>query len=1027
MNSERWQRLDELFHAALECEPTARGAFVNAACENDAELRQELESMLAHHEQANSFIELPAYVIAAETFVEDDFAETLIGKTFGQYQIINLLGKGGMGAVYLAFDGELHRKVALKLLHDDVSSDSHRVQRFKQEARAVSALNHPNILTIHQIGDLDGRQFIATEFVAGETLREIISHNRVSLASSLDIVTQIGSALTAAHESDIIHRDIKPENVMVRPDGYVKVLDFGIAKLTEPSINNSNVSTLINTEQGTIIGTVQYMSPEQARGLAVDARTDIWSLGVVLYEMLTAHPPFDGDTRSDVIAAILEREPSPLTRYNEEVAAGLQAIITRALRKDRNARYQTVKDLLLDLRRLKQQLETNPESDSATLIKSPDVPWSRVPRKESPSETTKGAPVRPTSSAEYIVSEIKQHKTGVAVGLLAVVVAVTAVALWFTRTAGRNTSMASPQRMTVTRPGISDRVQGAAISPDGRYIAYVVKEPICCFQQSLRLRQVGTASDIQTAPPSGLYHQRLVFAPDGKTLYFTDNADNLYQMPTIGGPKTKLIAGVNSPISFSPDGKRFAFLRDSYPNKDETALMVANADGSGELRITSRKQPEIFGDGLAWSPVREVIACAAGAVDARGRYLNLVEVQLEDGAEKLLTPQRWTGVGQIAWLSDGSGLLMLADDEASIFSAQIWQVSYPYGEARRITTDLVSSYQNLSLTADSTILLTEQLNQTSDVWIAGGGTSQARQITSGTTGSYDDLSWLSEGQLIYGSNNGGNWDIWRLDVENGTRRQLTINAAANGESSASFDGRYVVFASNRAGPLNIWRMDADGANPKQLTSGNSEDQHPQCTPDGKWVIYESARSDKGTLFKVPIDGGDPVKLLDKPLSNPVISPDGKWIVYDDTTLWKLSIDGGEPVQLFEQPSRGPAISPDGKLIACRYQPDSSKDEWKVAVISFEGGPPIQVFNIPAHPFWDRLSLRWSVDGKALTYQVSNRGIDNIWLQPIDGGPAKQLTQFDSNKIFSFARSREGRLAISRGFETRDVVLLSNFR
>jgi Tol biopolymer transport system component len=874
---------------------------------------------------------------------------------------------------------------------------------------------------------LDGRQFIATEFVAGETLREIIRHNRVNLGHALDIVTQIGSALTAAHESDIIHRDIKPENVMVRPDGYVKVLDFGIAKLTEPSITNSKVSTLINTEQGTIIGTVQYMSPEQARGLAVDARTDIWSLGVVLYEMLTEHPPFDGDTRSDVIAAILEREPSPLRRYNEASPAPLQAIITRALRKDRNARYQTVQDLLVDLRGLKQQLETNPDSDSATLIKSPDVPWSEVRRKDSPRETTKGAAVRPTSSAEYIVSEIKQHKTGVAVALLAVVVAVTAIGLWLTRPAGRSTPTAAPQAMTVTRPGISDRVQGAAISPDGKYIAYVFKEPGCCFQQSLRLRQVGTASDIQTAPPSGLYHQRLVFAPDGKLLYFTDNSDNLYQMPTIGGPKTKLMAGVNSPISFSPDGKRFAFLRDNYPTRDETALMVANADGSGEVRIVSRKQPEIFGDGLAWSPVRQVIACAAGSVDDRGRYLNLVEVQLEDGVEKVLTPKRWTGVGPMAWLADGSGLLMLADDEASIFSPQVWQVSYPYGDARRITTDLVSSYQNLSLTTDATMLLTEQLNQTSDVWIASGGTNQARQITSGTTGSYDDLSWLSEGQLIYGSNNSGNWDIWRLDVENGARRQLTINASANGESSASLDGRYVVFASNRAGPINIWRMDADGANPKQLTSGNSDDQHPQITPDGKWVIYESARSDKGTLLKVPIDGGDPIKLLDKPLSNPVISPDGKWIIYDDTTLWKLSIDGGEPVQLFDKPSRGPAISPDGKLIACRYQPDSAKDEWKVAITSFEGGPPMQVFDIPAHPFWDRLNLRWSVDGKALTYQVTHKGIDNIWLQPIDGRLAKQLTQFDSNKIFSFARSREGRLAISRGFETRDVILLSNFR
>jgi serine/threonine protein kinase len=909
------------------------------------------------------------------------------------------------------------------------------VQRFKQEARAVSALNHPSILTIHQIGELDGRQFIATEFVEGRTLRELAKHQRFSFADALDIATQIGSALAAAHEADIMHRDIKPENVMVRPDGYVKVLDFGLAKLTERSVTGSDASTLINTEQGTIIGTVQYMSPEQARGLSVDVRTDIWSLGVALYEMLTEHPPFDGDTKSDVIAAILEREPSLLTHYNEDGPEALQLIITRALKKDRNARYQTAKDLLVDLRGFKQRLAANPDSYRETRTQSPVFPLSVARKNEPPRETSAGAAARPTSSAEYVVSEIKQHKTAVAVVLLTVVVAVTAIAFWFSRITGRNRSIAHPQAMTMTRLATSDRVQGAAISPDGKYIAYVVVEPVCCFQQSLRLRQIDTSSDIQIDPPSGLYHDRLVFSRDGNFLYFTDNSGNLYQMPTIGGPKTKLITRVASPFSFSPDGKRFAFLRDNYPNKDETALMVANADGSGEVKIASRKKPDFFGGGPAWSPSEQTIACAAGGVDDRGRYMNVVEVQLQGGGERPLSAQKWNSVGPVAWLSDGSGLLMLAEDQASIFSPQLWHVSYPNGDARRITNDF-NSYESLSLTADSTILLTEQLTQSSNVWIASSKPAQARQITSGTTGSYDNISWLSDGQLIYDSNTGGSWDIWRLEVEKGTRRQITIKANANGESSVSPDGRYIVFVSNRAGPANIWRMDPDGGNPRQLTSGSSEDEYPQCTPDGKWVVYESTRSDKVTLWKVPIDGGDPVQLIDRPSENGAISPDGKWIVYESAglgqrTLWKVSIDGGEPVQLLDEPSRSPTISPDGKLIACRYQPDPAKDEWKVAVVPFEG-PPIQVFDIPAHPFWDRLGLRWSGDGKALTYHVhqngiDRNGIDNIWIQPIDGGPPKQLTRFDSNQIFSFAWSRDGRLALSRGVETRDVVLLTKFR
>lgn len=1037
MTPERWQKLDELFHAALEREPGARALFIAEACCEDAELRRELESMLTHHDQANSFIESPAYVVEAEAIVSDDSSEALVGESFGPYQIVRVLGKGGMGVVYLALDQELHRNVALKFLHDDLLSDRQRVQRFKQEARAVSALNHPNILTIHQIGEMDGRQFIATEFVEGETLRESIKHQRLSISETLEIATQIGSALAAAHEANIMHRDIKPENVMVRPDGYIKVLDFGLAKLTEPSITHSKLSTLINTEQGTIIGTVQYMSPEQARGLAVDGRTDIWSLGVVLYEMLTEHPPFDGDTKSDVIAAILEREPSPLTHYNEGVPEALQLIISKALKKDRNARYQTAKDLLVDLRGFKQQLEANPDSYRETLAESPGLALTATLKKEPLRETRTGAAARPTSSAEYVVSEIKQHKTGVAVVLLTVVIAVTAIAFWFSRINGRNKSTAHPQAMTMTRLATSDRVQGAAISPDGKYVAYVVAEPVCCFQQSLRLRQIDTSSDIQIDPPSDLYHDRLVFSRDGNFLYFADNSENLYKMPTIGGPKTKLITRVASPISFSPDGKRLAFLRDNYPGKDETSLIVANADGSDEGKIASRKKPDSFRGAPSWSPDGQVIACAAGSADDRGAYVTVVEVRLPGGGERPLTAQRWNGVGPVTWLSDGSGLLMLAEDQASIFSPQLWHLPYPNGDARRITNDF-NSYETLSLTADSTILLTEQLTKSSNVWIAGGKPSQARQITSGTTGSYDDLSWLSDGQLIYDSNNGGSWDIWRLNVENGNRKQMTINTSANGDSSASFDGRYVVFVSNRAGPENIWRMDADGGNPQQLTSGNSEDDYPQCTPDGKWAIYESTRSDKVTLWRVPIDGGDPFQLTDKPSQNAAISPNGKWVVYQSagpgaSTLWKVSVDGGDSVQLFDKPSRNPLISPDGKLIACRYQPDLNKDEWRVAILPFEGGLPVQVFDIPAaHPFWDRLGVRWSADGKALTYRIhqegiGRNGIDNIWSQPLDGGPPKQLTHFDSNQIFSFAWSRDNRLALSRGVETRDVVLLRNFR
>jgi len=359
-NQERWQRLDELFHAAIEHGPDARKDFVAEVCRDDAELRQELESMLSHHEAAGNFIESPAYALAAEAILSDESNEALEGRVVGPYEILEVLGSGGMGVVYVAFDQDLRRKVALKFLHHDLTGDKSKVLRFRQEARAASALNHPNILTVFAIGELEGRHYIGTELVEGETLREVIKRGPMKLGELLHIAVQTSSALAAAHAAGIMHRDIKPENIMVRPDGYVKVLDFGLAKLIEPSVGMEH-STLINTEQGTIIGTVHYMSPEQARGLPVDRRTDIWSMGVMLYELVTGSRPFDGKTRSDIIASILERVPRSLAASCKGAPEKLQLIVNRMLAKDLDERYQTANDLLIDLKTFKRQIEFDDE------------------------------------------------------------------------------------------------------------------------------------------------------------------------------------------------------------------------------------------------------------------------------------------------------------------------------------------------------------------------------------------------------------------------------------------------------------------------------------------------------------------------------------------------------------------------------------------------------------------------------------------------------------------------------------------
>src|SRR6058998_3318841 len=362
MKAERWKQVNDLFQSAVERAPEERAAFLDEACHGDEGLRREVESLLTSYDRAENFIELPAFEVAPEV-VTNDMTGALVGKLLGHYRIESLIGVGGMGEVYLARDERLGRKAALKLLPENLTTDEAQLSRFKNEARSASALNHPNILTVYEIGTEGNRQFIATEFIEGITLRASIARGRINPHAALEIAVQVASALTAAHEAGVVHRDIKPENIMLRPDGYAKVLDFGIAKLTEqqPGSDSHEVgtTTLLQTAPGLVLGTGHYMSPEQARGQKVDARSDIWSLGVVLYEMMAGSPPFRGETPSDCIAAILTTEPPPLSGVSPDVPAKLESILEKALRKNSDERYQTIKEMLADMRILKGELESS--------------------------------------------------------------------------------------------------------------------------------------------------------------------------------------------------------------------------------------------------------------------------------------------------------------------------------------------------------------------------------------------------------------------------------------------------------------------------------------------------------------------------------------------------------------------------------------------------------------------------------------------------------------------------------------------
>jgi eukaryotic-like serine/threonine-protein kinase len=381
MTTARLQRIEEIFPAALDQEPDQIGAFLDTACEGDELLHRKVEALLASRHRAASFIEISAVGIATR-IIDKGQADLLVGQTFGHYKISKRIGAGGMGEVYLATDMTAGRKAALKLLPMRFTGDAQRLKRFQQEAHAVVALNHPNILTVYEIGEDHSTHYIASELIEGETLRQRLMRRRMKLSEAVDVAIQVASALAAVHETGIVHRDINLGNIMLRPDGYVKVLDFGIAKLAEQeapaTMPKDEALLLVETNLGSILGTVPYMSPEQARGAPVDKGTDIWSLGVVLYEMVTGHAPFTGDTPGEAMSSILEMEPPPLTSYVAHTPAELQQIISKTLRKDREERYHSADELVEALKDLRHKLEVEAELERSTAAPS-WLRWTRSP------------------------------------------------------------------------------------------------------------------------------------------------------------------------------------------------------------------------------------------------------------------------------------------------------------------------------------------------------------------------------------------------------------------------------------------------------------------------------------------------------------------------------------------------------------------------------------------------------------------------------------------------------------------------
>jgi Tol biopolymer transport system component len=920
----------------------------------------------------------------------------MVPQSISHYRIISLIGAGGMGEVYLAEDVGLGRKVAVKLLPADHAQDEDRLRRFKQEAQAISALNHPNILTIYEIGHKGSLYFIATEFIEGETLRQRLTRAQLKTIEVLDISIQIGAALAAAHAIGIIHRDIKPENIMLRPDGYVKILDFGLAKLTEnlrgPAAGSeAPTAPRVDTAAGTVMGTVSYMSPEQLRRLSLDARTDIWSLGVTLYLMISGRLPFEGSTESDVIATILEREPPPLARYLPEAPPELTRILSKTLRKDRDERYQTVKDLLIDLKALKNDLEF-----LAKIEFSPQVGRATGPETASGKDRAEGPAKEPAkrwpSFIRYPIAVMRRRKFAAVVVLF--FIAIASAAIYYALSPKRAPLPFRPRRIPfqnsrAVRIPYTDKAIRIAVSPQGTHVAFVEKEN---DRQSIVYQPiVATASRNKDqpgriVPPAEGDTWGLSFSPDGQYIYYLrdrkDQVAVLYRVHVLESISRKVTENLSSPITLSPDGSRMAFIR-SYPTEGRECLIVANTeDGSGEYTLATRTRPGFLTTivGPEWSPDGKEIAFVAGS-DLTYSHQGLFIARVKDGVENPLTTLRWDVVGRFAWLSDGKGLIIPGADRTTGKAKQLWHVSYPRGDVQQLTSG-TSNYISISLSNDSKSMVAMQSNVLSHFWVATGhATNRARVITSGAFSGHDPCL-MPDGKVAYVSETSGNEDIWVMGPDGKNQTQLTFDPNFDRSPWPTRDGRYIIFISDRGGSLDVWRMDSDGRNLKQITFG-ADANSPSCSPDGQWVVYcGSDISGRETLWKVPIDGGDPVRLSDAAISFAVVSPDGQLIV---CYFWDEKVHG-----------------------------------YKTGVLPFTGGDFVKSFDFVPD------KVRWAPDSASLIYLSIQQETQNLWALPLDGSNARRLTDFKELEVYSFDFSYdENFLICERGSRNTNAILLRN--